>query len=197
MSTQLVDQLKSKDLAQRFSVEQRFSSSTRASKWSITLTLQISLALGTPWLYQHNICVCFNLSSIEIGSDTALPMVGNNVSQIWSQAMIVSEDAVEQVHAELQEYVAPICKTASETPLPPLWAINHTIPLIDEHKKRRDYLSSGKQKHLLWTVVDLHACNANTRKVSAPLPSIEGILHHVAKCKYCSIIDGKDAYEQI
>ncbi|SJL11792.1 uncharacterized protein ARMOST_15201 [Armillaria ostoyae] len=174
------------------------------------------LVLGTPWLYQHNVRVCFNPSSIEIGSDTALPMVGDNVSQIRSQAMMVSEDVLKQVHAELQEYAAPICKTASETPLPPLQAINHTIPLIDEHKvypwrpsqcpeafrsqwdqKRKDYLSSGKQKHLLRTVIDLHAHNTNTRKVSAPLPSIEGILCRVVKCKYCSIIDGKDAYEQI
>lgn len=55
----------------------------------------------------------------------------------------------------------------------------------------------GKQKHLLRTVVDLRARNANTRKVSAPLPSIDGILHRVAKAKFRSIIDGKDAYEQI
>ncbi len=166
----------------------------------------------------------------------ALPMEGNNVSRLQSQAMMVSDDVLDQVHAELREYAAPICKTASETPLPPLRAINHTIPLIDEQKiypwrssqcpeafhsqwdqKRQDYLASGrwkltttgnsipmllilkvgKLKHLLWTVVDLHACNANTHKVSAPLPNIKGILHCVAKCKYRSMIDRKDACEQI
>ncbi len=54
-----------------------------------------------PWLYQHNVHVCFNPSSIEIGSDTALPMVSDNVSQIRSQAMMVSEDVLKQVCTEL------------------------------------------------------------------------------------------------
>ena len=49
----------------------------------------------------------------------------------------------------------------------------------------------------LRTVVDKREQNANTHKLAAPLPDIEGILRNVVKHKYRSIIDGKDAYEQI
>lgn len=44
---------------------------------------------------------------------------------------------------------------------------------------------------------DLQERNANTRKLSSPLPDIDGILRRVARKKYRSIIDGQDAYEQI
>ena len=39
--------------------------------------------------------------------------------------------------------------------------------------------------------------NANTHKLASPLPDIEEILREVSRHKYWSIIDGKDAYEQI
>ena len=39
--------------------------------------------------------------------------------------------------------------------------------------------------------------NANTHKLALPLPDIEEILCEVSKHKYRSLIDGKDAYEQI
>jgi len=46
-------------------------------------------------------------------------------------------------------------------------------------------------------VVDLHEHNKNTRKLSSPMPDMEGILRRVARKPYRSIIDGQDAYEQI
>lgn len=46
-------------------------------------------------------------------------------------------------------------------------------------------------------VVDLRERNANTVKLTTPLPDIEGILRRVAKKKYRSILDQKDAYEQV
>ena len=49
----------------------------------------------------------------------------------------------------------------------------------------------------LRTVCDVRQRNANTRKLSSPLPDIEGILRRVAGSKYRSIIDLKNAYEQI
>ncbi len=50
---------------------------------------------------------------------------------------------------------------------------------------------------LLRTVFDLRERNANTRKMTSPLPDLEGILRRVAKHKYVSSLDGCDAYEQI
>lgn len=49
----------------------------------------------------------------------------------------------------------------------------------------------------LRVVVDLRERNQNTKKLSSPMPDIEGILQRVARKPYRSIIDGQDAYEQI
>jgi hypothetical protein len=46
-------------------------------------------------------------------------------------------------------------------------------------------------------VFDLRARNANTHKVASPLPNMDGILRRVARAKFRSSMDGKDAYEQI
>ena len=49
----------------------------------------------------------------------------------------------------------------------------------------------------LHTVIDLREQNANTRKLSSPLPDMDGIIRRMASHKYRSLIDRKDAYEQI
>lgn len=136
------------------------------------------------------------------------------------------------------DYAKPLCQEASDTELPPLCAINHTIPLIDEaaiypwrpswcpealrpqwEDKRDSYLKSGRwrvtsagntvpmlfiqkpgkagEPPKLHTVVNLRARNKNTRKLSSPMPDIDGILRRAAKARYRSSIDGQDAHEQI
>ncbi|OJT15961.1 Transposon Tf2-12 polyprotein [Trametes pubescens] len=49
----------------------------------------------------------------------------------------------------------------------------------------------------LRVVCDLRERNANTHKVTSPLPDMEGILQWVSRKPYRSLIDGKDTYEQI
>ena len=49
----------------------------------------------------------------------------------------------------------------------------------------------------LRTVIDLREQNKNTKKLLSPLPDIESVLRRVASKKYKSLINGKDAYEQI
>ncbi|KAG6823375.1 hypothetical protein H0H92_010449, partial [Tricholoma furcatifolium] len=91
--------------------------------------------LGTPFIYQHKITVGLNPITVSIGSKDPLPMKeGSDVSQLSSRAMELYEEGLEKVRTELKEYALPLCKSASETPLPPLRAINHEIPLIDESK---------------------------------------------------------------
>jgi hypothetical protein len=46
-------------------------------------------------------------------------------------------------------------------------------------------------------VLDKCEQNANTEKMASPLPDIQEILWDVSKYPYKSLIDGKDAYEQI
>lgn len=50
---------------------------------------------------------------------------------------------------------------------------------------------------VLQTVVDLHECNKNTHQMTSPLPDMEGVLHRTAKHKYQTMLDMKNAYEQI
>ena len=49
----------------------------------------------------------------------------------------------------------------------------------------------------LRTVIDLREQNKNTKKLLSPLLDIESVLRRVASKKYKSLIDDKDAYEQI
>ncbi|KAF5353903.1 hypothetical protein D9756_007285 [Leucocoprinus leucothites] len=49
----------------------------------------------------------------------------------------------------------------------------------------------------LWTVIDPRERNQNTRKLSSPLPDIDGMLRRFANVRYQSMIDLSDAYEQI
>lgn len=196
------------------------------------------LILGTPWLFQHRISFGINPSRVVVGSATSLPLAGGGVTQLASRSMELYQESLEQVRGELRKYALPICKSASETPLPPLRAINHEINLIDPHRiypwrpsrcpeamrtqwieKRDAYIKSGRwqvtssgntvpmmlipkpskpgEPPRLRTVFDLRSRNANTIKRSSPLPDIDGILRRASRGKYRSILDGKDAYEQI
>ena len=69
---------------------------------------------------------------------------------------------------------------------------HNAIPLLMIPKVS---LSGGKPG--LRTVFNKREHNANTFKLASPLPDIEEILREVSRHKFQSIIDGKDAYEQI
>ncbi|KAJ2970575.1 hypothetical protein NUW54_g12699 [Trametes sanguinea] len=202
--------------------------------------LNYDLILGTPFLYQHKVSFSFNPTAVVIGSPKALPIEGKTVRVLQSHSADVLGAQLALAREELRQYAAPICKEASDSPLPPLRAINHRIPLIDEHKvyswrpskcpdalrslwteKRDAYLKSGRWRvssarntspMLLLTkpgtgvkgvpprlrvVCDLRERNANTKKVTSPLPDMEGILRRIARRPFRSLIDGKDTYEQI
>ncbi|QRV99116.1 Reverse transcriptase (RNA-dependent DNA polymerase) [Ceratobasidium sp. AG-Ba] len=67
----------------------------------------------------------------------------------------------------------------------------NAIPMLIMMKKSKD------GKIAVRTVLDKREINANTHKLASPLPDINDILLEVSKHKYRSLIDGKDAYEQI
>ena len=92
------------------------------------------LILGTAWMYQHSVTIGLNPPRIIIGSETSLPIQGGGTLKLASRSMQVVEDEVAATRALLIEYAKPLCRKASESPLPPLRAINHQIPLIDENK---------------------------------------------------------------
>lgn len=48
-----------------------------------------------------------------------------------------------------------------------------------------------------WYPVDSRERNLNTQRMASPLPDIEGILNNVARHRYWSLLDSRDAFEQI
>ena len=88
------------------------------------------MILGTPFLYRHQVMVGLNSPRVVLGSKVPLEMKGTQVSVLESQATEVYEESLEQVC----ELARLLCSQAGMTALPPLRAINHTIPLIDKGK---------------------------------------------------------------
>jgi transposase InsO family protein len=194
--------------------------------------------LGTPFLFQHKVAVGINPSCVVVGSDTPVELDGPDVITISSAAADLMNDKLDGLRNELRRSAEDLCTDTSKTTLPPLRAVNHTIPLIDEHKvyhfrpskcpeafreqwreKKEAYLATGRwrtatghnaipllmipkvsstgEKPGLRTVFDKREQNQNTYKLASPLPDIEEILREVSKHQFRSLIDGKDAYEQI
>lgn len=92
------------------------------------------LILRAPFLYQHCVSFALNPTSVLVGSTPPLPIEGKWVHVLESCIADFYEDRTEAACQLLQNYAAPICKDASDSPLPPLWAVNHTIPLIGPDK---------------------------------------------------------------
>ena len=194
--------------------------------------------LGTPFLFQHKVAIGINPSCVVVGSDKPVALDGPEVITINSAAADILNDKLDKLRVRLRREAEDLCTDTSKTALPPLRAVNHTIPLIDEHKvyrfrpskcpeafreqwreKKNAYLATGRwrtatgynaipllmipkvsstgDKPSLRTVFDKREQNQNTYKLASPLPDIEEILREVSKHKYRSLIDGKDAYEQI
>ncbi|THH28476.1 hypothetical protein EUX98_g5724 [Antrodiella citrinella] len=218
----------------------QYQSVSEERYFDVANLLNYDMILGTPFMFQHRVMISLNPTTVEIGSAAALPIEGKRVRVLESRAAEVFDEHLELARQLLRKYAEPICKEASDSPLPPLRAINHQIPLKepakiyhwrpsrcpDAHRaswieKRDAYLQSGRWQMstarntspmLLLTkpgtgvkgipprlrvVFDLRERNQNTEKVVSPLPDMEGILRRMARKPYRSLIDGKDAYEQI
>jgi len=194
--------------------------------------------LGTPFFFQHQVAIGFNPSRVIVGSSEPLEMRGPEITTITSAAADLLDENLEKLRKSLRQEAEDLCPDTSTTELPPMRAVNHTIPLIDEgriyrfrpskcpeafrdqwRRKKNAYLETGRWRTAtghnaipllmipkvsssggqptLRTVFDKREQNANTHKLASPLPDMEEILREVSRHKYRSLIDGKDAYEQI
>jgi Retroviral aspartyl protease len=237
----LVDQLKIKKTELNKPVMLNLAVQSSRSKIKSTVTIEMGynkiresrtfdvininsydLILGTPWLYQHKVKIGFNPIMVEIGSIVALLMKKSTSTKFLASAITPILSDLEAARDELHRASDHLCKDVNETDLPPFWAINHTIPLIDENKiyswhpshcpevfrgqwaeKCDAYLRSGQwqitsaentvpmllipkpkkkpgEPPELCTVIDLCERNFNTRKLTSPLPDMEGILRRIA-----------------
>ena len=90
--------------------------------------------LGTPFLYQHQVAVGFNPSRMIVGSTSPLEMKGPEVTTISSAVADLLNEGLDDLRRRLRKEADNLCLDMSKTVLPPLHAVNHTIPLIDESK---------------------------------------------------------------
>jgi hypothetical protein len=123
------------------------------------------IILGTPWMYQHQVCIGFNPARIIIGNDVAKPVKISSDTKLMVHALHPEDQSVDRARDELRRYADPLCREVDETDLPPFRAINHTIPLINENltytwrpsrcpevfrpqwiEKRNAYIKSGRWK---------------------------------------------------
>ena len=77
--------------------------------------LNYDLILGTLFLFQHKVMLGLNLTTLIIGSDSALPIKGKQVCILQLHTADMLEDALGAAQWELCKYVAPICKEASDS----------------------------------------------------------------------------------
>ena len=91
--------------------------------------------LGTPWIWQHKVCVGLNPPRILIGSNDPMPIIaGLDTKHSLGAAALSIDDDLSNVRQKLINYAEAICRDVEDTELPPFRAINHSIPLIDEGK---------------------------------------------------------------
>ncbi len=128
---------------------------------------EYDLILRTPFLFQHQVALSFNKTSVFVGSNHSLPIEGDNVSKLDVRAVDVLTRDIEQIRQDLLNEAESLgLFTPLELQLlPPLRDINHTIPLIDENliypwrparcpevfrqqwnEKRDAYISTGRWK---------------------------------------------------
>ena len=116
-------------------------------------------------MYQHKVSIGLNPARIVIGSDEPVQIMAGKDAKSLLAAVTFEDPKMVKAREELMAYAEPLCRVVEETELPPLRAINHTIPLIDENKtyswraskcpeifreqwatKRDAYLKSGRWK---------------------------------------------------
>ena len=100
--------------------------------------------LGTPWMYQHEVCLGFNPARVVIGRDVAGPLKAGPDTKLMVLMLSPEEREIEAAQEELRQYADPICREVWETDLPPFRALTtqsqyFTLP----HMFRRNPESAG------------------------------------------------------
>ncbi|KAF8602498.1 hypothetical protein BDV93DRAFT_443954, partial [Ceratobasidium sp. AG-I] len=127
------------DCAQHFDVINIDNVAT--PKWEVDATDNYDMILGTPFLFQHCVTLSVNPPAVSIGSKDLRPISGEGAIEIQSNAatqgkpFLAYKVKIDKCCEPLLEESKDLQKTMAKTDLPPLWATNHTIPLIDENKR--------------------------------------------------------------
>lgn len=128
---------------------------SRSRHFDIINLNSYDIILGTPWLYQHRICVGLNPARLIIGQDNPAPIQHGQDTKLMVHNISLRDQELAAVRAELQALAEPLCRDVEETDLPPFRDINHHIPLIDD-KKIYPYAADTKAQNV--TAFVAHCC---------------------------------------
>ena len=90
--------------------------------------------LGTPFLFQHKVASGINPLCVVVGSERPVELKGPDILTISSAAADLLNEKLDGLRAEIRKDAEDLCTDPSKMALPPFRDVNHTIPLIDEHK---------------------------------------------------------------
>ena len=68
------------------------------------------MILGTPWMWQHKVCIGFNPARVVVGSDIALPLKAGFDTKLMVSMLSPDERRIASVREELRQYADPLCK---------------------------------------------------------------------------------------
>ncbi|TFK78470.1 hypothetical protein K466DRAFT_448921, partial [Polyporus arcularius HHB13444] len=88
------------------------------------------LILGTPFFFQHQVAIGLNPVRVSVSSVDPVPVKGVETAVITSAAADLLESELEKLREELRRDAEDLCQDGARAELPPLRAVNHTIPLI-------------------------------------------------------------------
>lgn len=115
-------------------VELRYQEINGPRRFDIVNLDNYDLILGTPFIFQHKVMIGLNPTCVVIASKVALPIEGESVVTVQSATAELYEDELEHLRKELQSEAQDLCPDTDKIGLPPLQAVNHSIPLIDEKR---------------------------------------------------------------
>ncbi|TFY61096.1 hypothetical protein EVJ58_g4727, partial [Rhodofomes roseus] len=165
--------------------------------FDIVNLLNYDVILGTPFMFQHQITLGLNPTTVEIGSAVARPLEGKRLRVLESRAAEVLDDRLEQVREQLHALREAWIEKRDAYLKSGRWQMSsarNTCPML--LLKKPGTGTKGVPPKLR-CVVDVRERNANTEKLTSPLPDMDSILRHAASHPFLSLVDGKDAYDQI
>ncbi|KAJ8594346.1 hypothetical protein M405DRAFT_703551, partial [Rhizopogon salebrosus TDB-379] len=92
------------------------------------------MILGTPFIYQHRVMIGMNPTRVAIGSAQPAPIDGEGIIVVSAAVTDLLEGELDKLREGLRAEAQDLCMDTAKTALPPLRAVNHTIPLIDEKR---------------------------------------------------------------